>query len=304
MRWLVLGMIALACGPRIEVAADGDTSGTTGTGTTELTSATTSPGTTSSTSSETSTSGDGSSDDADDGRTFITPNPDAGDSTIECDVWAQNCPRGGKCMPWAHDGGGYWNATRCTPIADDAHEIGEPCTVLDSGMSGIDDCVLGAICFHVDYDTGIGRCVGLCGGSEVEPTCEDPCVTCVITSGGVLNICLPACDPILQDCARDEACYPTAEGFWCSPDLSEGSGAIGDPCTLPSECDPGLLCAPAANLPDCVGDDGCCTPACDLDTEDECAAVVPGTSCVSWFGDIEPKAGCSSATRGACVVAL
>src|SRR5688500_10710716 len=27
--------------------------------------------------------------------------PDGGDTQFECDTWAQDCPRGLKCMPWA-----------------------------------------------------------------------------------------------------------------------------------------------------------------------------------------------------------
>ena len=46
--------------------------------------------------------------------------PDGGTEPTDCDIWAQNCPRGEKCMPWANDDGYGWSATRCTPIDDDA----------------------------------------------------------------------------------------------------------------------------------------------------------------------------------------
>src|SRR5687768_13175994 len=32
----------------------------------------------------------------------------------QCDLWAQDCARGSKCMPWAFDGGVHWNGTRCS----------------------------------------------------------------------------------------------------------------------------------------------------------------------------------------------
>ncbi|MEX1364969.1 MAG: hypothetical protein AB1Z98_17710, partial [Nannocystaceae bacterium] len=31
----------------------------------------------------------------------------------QCSLFAQDCPDGEKCMPWANDGGDAWNATIC-----------------------------------------------------------------------------------------------------------------------------------------------------------------------------------------------
>lgn len=66
--------------------------------------------------------------------------PDGGGTGFECDVFAQDCPPGEKCVPWANDGGGVWNATRCSPVDDDPAAPGEPCTVEGGPTSGIDDC--------------------------------------------------------------------------------------------------------------------------------------------------------------------
>ena len=119
----------------------------------------------------------------------------------------------------------------------------------------------------------------------------------------MLNICLPQCDPLFQFCERGEGCYATATGFQCLPDLSAGSGALGEPCASASACDPGLACVSAESLPLCVGGDGCCTPLCAVGSPDDCEMLVPGTSCVSWFREIDEEPGCLDTTVGACVVA-
>jgi hypothetical protein len=78
---------------------------------------------------------------------FISNDDYGGGQTYECDLWKQDCPPGEKCMPWANDGGGSWNATRCTPLAEDPRQPGEPCTVEGSGVSGRDDCDIRAMCW-------------------------------------------------------------------------------------------------------------------------------------------------------------
>src|SRR5262245_15971404 len=50
--------------------------------------------------------------DASSGGAMFVERPDGGGSN-ECDVWAQDCPPGEKCMPWANDGGSSWNSLRC-----------------------------------------------------------------------------------------------------------------------------------------------------------------------------------------------
>jgi hypothetical protein len=205
-------------------------------------------------------------------------------------------------MPWANDGGGAWNATRCTPLAEDPNEVGEPCTVVSSGVSGIDDCVIGAMCWDVHPDTLMGECIALCQGSEGNPMCADPCTHCVISSEGAFAPCLPGCDPILQNCAEGEACYPVQSVFACAPDVSGDAGAIGDDCgSTINGCDPGLLCLTAELVPGCDVET-CCTAFCDVDAADECEVLLPGTSCVPWSEDEAPQ-GCITGTVGACMLA-
>jgi len=219
-----------------------------------------------------------------DGPGFIQP-PDGGGINIECDVWAQDCMDGEKCMPWANDGGNAWNATRCSPVDDNPNQIGDPCTVEGSGVSGIDDCAVSSMCWNVDPETNMGTCIAFCSGSEANPVCEDPTTNCVITNEGTLILCLPNCDPLLQDCAEGQACYPVIDAFACAPDASGEEGAYGDACEFINVCDPGLMCVNPEFVPSC-GSAGCCTDICDLSEADasaNCPGAAGGQECVAWY---------------------
>lgn len=283
--WPVLvGIVAVAagCGPIVdsvdpsatEAVSDGSTSSSPSSSgsATPATSVTTSPGSlTSATTSDDSTSldtGDDSTTSSASGG-FIYGAPDGGPLLIECNVWDQDCPNGEKCMPWANDGGVSWNATRCSPVAVGAGQVGEPCTIEGGPASGIDDCELGSMCLGVDVE---GTCVSLCSGSKNVPTCADPTTTCAIANEGVLALCLRTCDPLVQDCAGGDACWLNEGAFVCVPDVSGPLGVYADPCAsddarLPSDCDPGLVCVGQESVPMCA-DDACCTSFCDLTVAD------------------------------------
>ena len=241
-----------------------------------------------SSSSGETTDGDESSSGFDDPTAFLQ-DPDHGHVSLECSVWDQNCPAGQKCMPYSHNGDPTWNGTRCSPIADDPGDAGDSCTVEGSGVSGIDDCDLGLVCFHVDLDTNIGRCQPLCIGSEAEPLCEDPTQTCSITGDGILNLCLDACVPLAADCPGDQGCYPFVDSFTCVYDVSGDEGAYGDPCQAINTCDPGLACVSAEAVPGCGGGVGCCTPYCDTTAPNTCPGE--GQECVPWFDPADAPAG-------------
>jgi hypothetical protein len=215
--------------------------------------------------------------------TFITM-PDGGGVANECDQWTQDCPTGEKCMPWANDGSSAWNATRCTPIAANPGQIGDDCMVEGSGVSGIDSCDIGSMCYYVDPESGVGQCVGMCLGTPEAPVC-DPGLICSISNNGVLTLCRQECDPLLQDC-DNSACLPAAgaEGFVCIVDASGDAGAAGDACNFLNSCDPGLFCGGADGVPDCVAGSGCCTEFCDLtDPDPGVACTLAGADCVPWF---------------------
>lgn len=227
--------------------------------------------------------------------------PDGGPVEGECDLWAQDCPAGDKCMPWADQGGDVWNATRCTPIDPDSGQPGDACTVEDSGTSGIDTCDIGAMCWDVDPETLEGTCAAMCEGSPLNPICEDPDTACILANGGVLNVCLALCDPLLQPCPEGQACYPIPTGFVCGPDVSHELGGYADACAFVNGCDPGLFCAASGFIPGCRANN-CCTPFCDLE-EPDASAMCPGSAdgqeCVPYFPS-EPPPGYE--TVGACAI--
>lgn len=210
---------------------------------------------------------------------------------FECDPFAQNCPFGDKCMPWANDGGSLWNATRCSPIDDAPGAPGDPCTVEGAPTSGIDSCDIGSMCWGVDLDTLQGTCVAMCTGSEQDPLCAEPDAQCLITFDGAISLCLPQCDPLGSSCSEGEGCYPFPSGFFCFVDASGPQGAHGDLCEDVNFCDPGTVCWPESSVPNCEGAIGCCAQLCDLDDplgDDQCPGVLDGEQCVPWPEELPP----------------
>ena len=146
-------------------------------------------------------------EDDDEFRLSFILRPDVGGGTdFPCNLYTQNCPAGDKCMPWANDGGSAWNATRCSPVVDDPREVGMACTVEGSGVSGVDDCERGAMCFDVDPETGQGICYAMLVGSDANPLCVDRLQAPVISS--TLSLCLPTCRPLRADCPPGHGLLP------------------------------------------------------------------------------------------------
>lgn len=227
-------------------------------------------------------------DDADsDGRgsVFIVE-PDGG--AEECDIWNNDCPQGEKCMPWADDGGNSWNATKCTPIAENPGQIGDPCTVVGSAVSGQDDCVEGAMCWAVDAGTRAGYCIAFCQPNADNATCDDPETVCLLAAESSVPVCLPLCSPFVGDCPTDrEVCVSRGQDFRCEPDASGEEGAWGDPCALVGACDPGLFCASPSQVPGCMTS-GCCSEFCDINLGDsQCTGFAEGQQCLPWWNENE-----------------
>ena len=219
-------------------------------------------------------------------------------------MFAQDCPEGEKCNAWANDGGGAWNSTKCVPVDPDPDDVHEPCSVEGSGVSGIDSCVKGAICWNVDPETNTGHCVGLCQGDEVKCTrdpssCCPPGFACTVGQMATLILCLQECDPILQDClGGGEVCYPVGNSFECYPDVSGDMGAAGDPCEFINACDPATFCGDPAAYPGCEPMAGwCCIPFCALDNPGTCVA---GTECEPWYDPMDVPPGYEN--LGACLI--
>lgn len=228
--------------------------------------------------------------------------PEVGSVTVTCNVWTQDCPRGEKCMPWANDGGGVWNGTRCTTVIASPGQPGDACTVEGSGTSGIDSCDVSSMCWNVDGASNQGTCVGFCEGSELSPVCPDPSTGCSISNDGVLILCLNRCDPLTQDCSDSEACYPEENGFFCSPDASGPDlGVYGDPCEFLNVCDAGLFCSDPATVPNCSGAQGCCSEFCDMAAPDvRCSGADDGQVCTAFFAEGEAPPGYEDV--GICVI--
>jgi hypothetical protein len=193
-------------------------------------------------------------------------------------------------MPWSNVGSEAWNALRCSPIAYKPGQTGDPCTVEGSAVSGIDTCALGSMCFFVDPTTSEGTCVGQCGGTADNPICDDVDDVCLIANDGVLALCLPTCDPLLQSCGAGQVCVPGDGEFVCMTSYVQPNAA-GEPCDGINACDAGLLCVEASALePGCDGS-SCCTSYCDHTEGDTCAGALV---CTPLFEASSPV--------GACVV--
>jgi len=205
------------------------------------------------------------------------PEPDY-PSIFECDTFDDDCPPGQKCMPYNNDGGASWNATKCFDIMGTGTH-GDPCTVFESAVSGRDDCAARHMCWDVDPETLKGGCIAFCDGSSESPSCAPEMTSCVIPSEGVLNLCLPSCDLLIQDCPEGQGCYVINDSTSCAPvSVPPDQGLAGDNCEFVNSCQPGLMCLDGALWPECEMSSGCCAPVCDL-SEPEC--LEPGTECVA-----------------------
>ncbi len=223
--------------------------------------------------------------------------PDGGPVT-SCTLYADSCPAGEKCMPYASDGGNRQDATRCVPLAPSPGTVGDPCTVSEFPASGHDDCERGAFCVLYDTTELLGTCAAFCIEDEDRlTTCADPEARCVGGPDVLPQLCSSDCDPFGNDCPGDQACYRIGKHFVCLADVSPGTGQTGDPCVFTNDCPPVSLCANNDEVANCPTS-GCCTPLCDTRDpaagaacpgypEHECVRIWPvgtGPSLYEWVG--------------------
>ncbi len=219
------------------------------------------------------------------GKVFLVE-PDGGGADNECDIWMQDCPEGEKCMPWANDGGGSWNATKCTPVDANAKTAGDEC-VADGGTNGIDNCEKGLICWFLNPEN-VGTCIEMCTGSPDNQNCPNGKI-CDESNEGVIIICLETCDPLAQSCPEDQICFfDGVSEFICDFDASGEEGQYGDPCAFINVCDYGLFCASQQSVPGCESADGCCSTYCDITLENTCPGKDMMQECVPWYGEGQP----------------
>ncbi len=265
-------------GPTSDSEGTGDNTDTNGTATTNPTGGSETDGTTDDPSTGPTTDDPTTTSETDDGTMFIeTPDIPV---VQDCSTYEEDCDDGQKCMPWANDGGSSWNALKCVDVTGEGL-AGDPCLVEGSGVSGNDNCDLHHMCWDVDPETLEGTCVAFCDGNSEAPTCEDLNTTCIIANEGVLNLCLPVCDALVQDCPDGQACYPINDSFTCAPvAVAEDTGLDGDPCEYVNACQAGNMCASADSLVDCNMTNFCCTPMCDLEEANMCGN---GEECIPIF---------------------
>lgn len=207
----------------------------------------------------------------------------------ECSPSAQDCPAGSKCTAYGKMAGDEWNANKCVPEPMKGGVSGDPCAIEGTDMfTGIDNCAKGFICQNVDGDLKNGVCIEFCTPDMKCPNTSGGDGICLFDSNeGTLPICLPLCDPLLQDCDGQSACYgdPAGPPFFCyKPDPKHG-GMDGDACDFTNACLAGLSCTQADTQEGCVTTEfGCCSPFCALD-EMTCTGA---EQCVAFFMTPQP----------------
>jgi hypothetical protein len=206
-----------------------------------------------------------------------------------CDIWApMDCPEGQKCtMVGCEVGTSVWDSNVCRDIQGDA-QVGDECMYTDgSALSGNDNCYLGSVCWDADPDTGIGYCVSFCSGSPDAPICPEGS-KCTLTSSGVINLCLPTCEPLAQDCGQNNICIPVNDSYECVLDASGGQAPYGTPCNYINSCNAGLICVDASLVPapQCTQSSGCCSPMCSISAGAPCPGA--GQSCEPVFNPQPP----------------
>ena len=232
---------------------------------------------------------------------FICDTTGGDPNTKECDIWKQDCPEMEKCMPYANDGGGSWNATKCTSVDANPGQPGDECVAEGGGVSGIDNCAVGTMCWFLDAENK-GTCVEMCTGSPNAPMCPGDKI-CDESNDGVIIVCLDTCDPLAQSCPENQICFfDGVDTFICDFDASGEEGQYGDPCAYINVCDYGLFCANQMAVPGCESTDGCCSTYCNLMEPNTCPGA-PEQECVPWYAEGQtPPPG--QENIGACAVPI
>jgi hypothetical protein len=266
--WILLSLLAVGCRPpQFDYGTTSGTESTTIDGTDSSTSNASESSTT-----ETEESSTDTSDTSED-----LP-------IVECNPYTQDCPAGEKCVPYADV---TWEGHKCVPVLGD-QAPGESCTYA-GGVEATDDCDGTSHCWD-------GICRSFCTGTEGRPECP-PGADCY---HHFFNVCIPTCDPILQDCEAGFVCHWTNGPFLCL--LEVGDTPLGQPCSF-IDCAAGLACLIAEVVPGCeaLGEQGCCSSYCDLNLGDgPCEALLPGTVCASFFEEGMAPAGYEHV--GVCVL--
>ncbi|KIG12352.1 hypothetical protein DB30_01543 [Enhygromyxa salina] len=240
----------------------------------------------SSSETETSTMGDGDGDTSDQSSnaslSFYACAPTDDWWVSDCDPFAQDCPEGEKCVPYASTGSNL-DSNKCVPVTG-SQAAGEPCAY-GGVVEASDDCDQDSHCFHIEENDGsaTGTCTAFCKGTPDDPLCEEGSA-CLIDYDGSLTLCLDTCHPLMQDCVDGHACKWLGNAFLCELE-SDNAAATGDPCDDVNTCASGNLCADVDFVPGCQGG-SCCTEFCDT-ADQNFVCSNPQTECVPFFEEPE-----------------
>jgi hypothetical protein len=181
----------------------------------------------------------------------------------DCDPIAQDCPDGEKCVAYASSGG-TWDANKCVMVTGTG-SVGDSC-VYDGASVGTDDCDQETVCWNgIDMGDGVlvGTCYPFCTGSLDNPMCLDADTSCRVVNDGVIAVCLPNCDPLLQECPEGLGCYWSGGSGTFQCVITAGGIPTGEPCGFNNDCNPGNFCADGTVVDMCNGD-ACCAVFCDI----------------------------------------
>ncbi len=308
MRWLNFGA-SLALLGALQLAGCADDK--MGNSTTDGGSTTSTPTTGGSTGGSTTmenptTSVSGSSGEMTSGTTAVDP---TGGSTGMvggmCNPSLQDCPDGQKCTAYQSPGmPPGWDANQCVPDPMNGGGIGDPCQINDgeSVFSGLDNCAEGGFCFNFDFMTGKGgACIEFCKEDKSCPMTNGGNAGCLEGANeGVLPICLPKCDPLVQDCPDMQGCYgdPSINFFFCAtPDPGMNTGVDKSPCEYTNACKSGFSCQDAKTVDACDPMAvGCCTAFCSVSNPVDCTGA---NKCVAFY-PMNPPPGLEDV--GVCVI--
>ena len=213
-----------------------------------------------------------------------------------CDVFAQDCKIGEKCVPWDAAGDNTWNNSKCVAISGDGAP-GEPCTAPSGPVAGIDDCAAGSICWDVD-ENNHGICTIQCSGSAEAPICPAN-HRCTIYAGTYLSLCFLLCHPLVDPCPDNSACIPGVDAFYCGIGAWDAQNQVNAPCSGAGSCDKGLACIDPLSAPLACDSRafGCCQPFCKFPDGD---CPNPDQQCLSWYPPRDTPPGYSD--LGICFV--
>ena len=85
----------------------------------------------------------------------------------------------------------------------------------DGIVEATDSCDASSMCWAMGSPDMTGECVAFCQGDEGDPVCP-PDSECLLCGDFCPPVCIPSCDPLLQDCNEGQGCYWAHDDFNCS----------------------------------------------------------------------------------------